>query len=96
MKRTRVVVPWPEGLHLRAVANLARSTGSLRSSIWLKIGERSADVRSILSVLMLAASMGAVLEVEAVGDDEDHAIKTVELVFSTMEDTGDGTTTKFS
>ena len=83
-------MPWREGLHLRAVTLLIRSIGPLRSSILLKMGERTANVRSILSVLMLAASMGAVLDVEATGDDEERAIKTVEMVFSTGAEGSDG------
>lgn len=86
MKQTKVVVPWREGLHLRAASSLVNAAKPLRSSIWLKIGERTADVRSILSVLMLAAAMGAILEVEATGDDEEHAIKMVEMVFSADAD----------
>ena len=67
------------GLHARAAARLVRTASAFRSSIRLERADRSAsaDAKSILSVLMLAASRGTELRVEAEGEDEDAALDAV-------------------
>jgi phosphocarrier protein HPr len=88
MKRSTVVVPWREGLHLRPAAKLVRLGKRFRSAIFLKCSGRVADLRSILSILSLCATMGTTLDIETVGDDEHDAARAVEQVFSS-HDTGD-------
>ena len=82
MKRSQFVVPWREGLHLRVAARLTRLAGGFRSRIELACSGRVADLRSILSVLALCATMGAVVDVEVHGDDETEAVAAIEEVFS--------------
>lgn len=82
MKNTRVRVPWPEGLHLRQAVRLVRAAQQFRAEIRLRSAERIADMRSLLSVLALCAAMGATLELEASGEDEQEAIRTVQELFS--------------
>jgi len=48
-----------------------------------------ADARSILSVILLCAALGTVIEVEAQGEDEDLAIQAVESAFVTPDNTSD-------
>jgi len=88
MKRSRVVVLWKQGLHLRPAAKLVEVARDFHSSIRLKCGGKIADLRSILSVMALCATMGTGLDVEAVGDDEQDAIQAIERVFSSHPDTG--------
>lgn len=81
-----VVVSWPEGLRFRPAARLIRVARQFRSSIILKCGDKTGDVRSIMSVVMLCATMGAEVRIEARGEDEEVAIEAVAQVFSV----GDG------
>jgi phosphocarrier protein HPr len=81
MKRAKVIVPWTEGLHLRRAAQLVKVAQRFRSNLQLKCGGRIADLRSIVSVLALCASLGTVLELEVTGEDEREAAATVEQVF---------------
>jgi phosphotransferase system HPr (HPr) family protein len=53
-----------------------------RSTIYLRCGGNIADLRNILSVVALCATMGTGLDVEAVGDDEVDAAQAIERVFS--------------
>ncbi|HEX3557877.1 MAG TPA: HPr family phosphocarrier protein [Pyrinomonadaceae bacterium] len=64
------------GLHARAAAKLVRAANVYRSALRLERADRSssADAKSILSVLMLAASRGTELVVTADGDDERDAL----------------------
>lgn len=88
MKKVRVVVPWQEGLHLRPAANLVRTAKNFRSKISLKCGGKMADLRSILSIISLCATMGTAIDVEAMGDDEHDATRAVEQVFSSHASSG--------
>lgn len=81
MERVKITVPWPEGLHLRHAVRLVQTARSFHSTVRLKCDGRIADLRSILSIIALCASMGTVLDVEISGDDEADARQTVERVF---------------
>jgi phosphocarrier protein HPr len=67
------------GLHARAAARLVRTASAFRSAIRLERADRSssADAKSILSVLMLAAARGTELMVSAEGADEAIALDAV-------------------
>ena len=86
MKCSRVFVPWKAGLHLRPAARLVRLAQSFHSTIFLKCGGKLADARSIMSILLLAATMGAALDVEVSGDDEANAATAIAQIFSADDD----------
>lgn len=81
MKHSRITVPWTEGLHLRRAAQLVKVARKFRSVLCLKCDGKIADLRSIVSILALCATMGTTLDLEAVGDDELEAAQTVEQLF---------------
>ncbi|MCB1229115.1 MAG: HPr family phosphocarrier protein [Verrucomicrobiae bacterium] len=85
MKRARFEIPWKEGLHLRIAAQLVKRAQSFRSSVKLKVNEQMADARSIFSILMLCASLGAMVDIEVAGDDEDDAFASVAAVFNVVD-----------
>ena len=64
------------GLHARAAARLVRTATAFESALRLARADRSAsaDAKSILSVLMLAASLGTELIITADGADEREAL----------------------
>ena len=64
------------GLHARAAAKLVRTAAAFESALRLVRADRSAsaDAKSILSVLMLAASRGTELIITADGADEREAL----------------------
>jgi len=93
VKRTTVFVPWREGLHLRPAGRLVRIAQKFRSTISLSFRGRVADVRSILSIVALCATMGVTLDIEATGEDEQIAIAAVEQEFLISDaDVADGDT----
>lgn len=81
MKQVNVTVPWPEGLHLLPATRLARLTRSFRSTIRLSLGSHVADATSVLSLLILCATLNTVLTIEATGEDEREAVRAVEAYF---------------
>lgn len=82
MKYSKVIVPWREGLHLRRAAKLVQLSKIFRSVIFLRLDSKSADLRSIISIISLCATMGTALDVEVRGDDETEAVRAVEQAFS--------------
>jgi len=72
------------GLHARAAANLVRVASKFQSNITLKRLDNSVecDAKSILSILMLAASRGTELLVVAIGSDEQPALDAVHSLFA--------------
>lgn len=88
MKATRLTIQWKQGLHLRAAAELVRLARRFHSRILLRAGVHVADARSIVSLMILCASLGSALEVEASGDDEHEAIRAVEAYFNTHDTAG--------
>ena len=86
MKTTTVTVPWKEGIHLRRAGNLARLATRFRSSILCRLGEKVADGRSVIGIIILCASLGATLEIEASGPDEREAIQAVDEFFAPSDE----------
>jgi phosphocarrier protein HPr len=82
MTYTKLVVHWREGLHLRPAAALVSLARRFSSSIRLHAGERAADARSIMQVLLLSASLGTAMLVEADGQDEAEAVKALAELFA--------------
>ncbi len=70
------------GLHARATAKLINLTNNFSSAIKLEKNGRAVDAKSIMSVMMLAASQGTVLNVLADGDDEAEAIHAIEALIN--------------
>ncbi|HWP45176.1 MAG TPA: HPr family phosphocarrier protein [Blastocatellia bacterium] len=83
MQERRVTISNRLGLHARAAARLVRRAGQFTSNISLEREDtgQQADGKSILSVLLLAASRGTPIIIRAEGADEEWAVGSlVELV----------------
>jgi phosphotransferase system HPr (HPr) family protein len=85
MRQSEVVITWAEGLHARPASRVVRSARDFASTIKLKCNGQVANARSILSLLLLCATMGTTIQIEAQGEDEEKAIKAVEQVFTSGE-----------
>lgn len=62
------------GLHARASAKLTKLAGSFSSEVFMSRSERRVNAKSIMGVMMLAAGMGSVVELEIDGADEQAAM----------------------
>ena len=61
------------GLHARAAACFVRLAASFDSEIFLVYGEQSVNGKSIMGIMMLAASQGTDILIEVTGTDEIEA-----------------------
>ncbi len=66
------------GLHARAAAKFVTVASGFASDIHLARSERSVNGKSIMGVMMLAASKGTALTLTADGRDEAQAIEELE------------------
>ena len=62
------------GLHARASAKLTKLAGGFACDIHLSRNGRRVNAKSIMGVMMLAAGLGAEVEIETEGADEQVAM----------------------
>ncbi len=66
------------GLHARAAAQLVQLAASFQSEINIAREGQTVNGKSIMGLMMLAASQGATIEVEAVGEDAEAVLEAIE------------------
>ncbi len=74
MITTRISISNKLGLHARASAKLTKLAGSYPCEIHLSRGARRVNAKSIMGVMMLAAGVGAEIEIECEGAREQDAM----------------------
>ena len=62
------------GLHARASAKLTKLAGGFQSEVFMIRNERRVNAKSIMGVMMLAAGIGSVVELEISGADQQAAM----------------------
>lgn len=84
MPESKITVSNQLGLHARAAAQLVRLAGKFQSRITLRRtdNQTTADAKSILSVLTIAASKGIEIEIETIGADEQTALAAIVEIFA--------------
>ena len=70
-----VVVPNALGLHARAAARFVQMAARFAAQIRVSRGGHTVDGKSLMGVLLLAASQGSTLRLEADGVDADAALE---------------------
>lgn len=63
------------GLHARASAKLVQTASRFQSRVSLIRNGKRVDAKSIMAVMMLAASQGSPIQVETEGEDEAQALQ---------------------
>ena len=74
MAELRLIVLDPAGLHARPAAQVVRTAGRFGSRITIQVGERTADVKSLIALLGLTIRPGAEIILTADGPDGDAAL----------------------
>ncbi len=72
--RKTVTVANPNGLHMRPATQFAQAARGFRSAVTVWNGEKRADGKSPLDLILLVALPGAELVLEVDGDDATQAI----------------------
>ena len=70
------------GLHARAAAKFVTTATAFAAEVRLRRGEREVNGKSIMGVMMLAASKGTTLQLITDGDDETTAMEGLEALIA--------------
>jgi phosphocarrier protein len=73
MIRTTLVISNKLGLHARASAKLTKLASSFKCEVFMARNGRRVNAKSIMGIMMLAAGLGAEVELETEGEDEQQA-----------------------
>lgn len=77
------------GLHARASTKLTQTASQYKSNISITRNGRRVDAKSIMGVMMLAATKGSIIELEAIGIDESEAIAALKSLINNYFDEGE-------
>ncbi|MCS6811273.1 MAG: HPr family phosphocarrier protein [Tepidimonas sp.] len=75
MIQRRATIQNQLGLHARAAAKLTKLASSFACEVWMSRNGRRINAKSIMGVMMLAAGLGATVEIETDGPDEAEAMQ---------------------
>jgi phosphocarrier protein len=82
MIKKNVTITNKLGLHARASAKLTALASKFQSGVWIARNGRRVNAKSIMGVMMLAAGIGSVIELETDGADEGDAMAAIEKLFA--------------
>lgn len=66
------------GLHARAAAKFVQTASSYECEIHVRQGDREINGKSIMGVMMLAASKGTEIDIRAEGEEAEPALDALE------------------
>jgi phosphocarrier protein HPr len=70
----KFVVSNDRGMHTRPCTELVRCANHFKAKVSLKYDNHAVNAKSLLGILMLAATKGAKIVVEAEGEDAEEAV----------------------
>jgi phosphocarrier protein len=70
------------GLHARAAAKFVTTASEFNADIKVIKEDRAVNGKSIMGVMMLAASKGTSIKVQADGDDAESALASIEALIN--------------
>jgi phosphocarrier protein HPr len=74
MIKSNIIISNKLGLHARASAKLTKLATGYKSEVFMSRNGRRVNAKSIMGVMMLAAGLGAEIEIETDGEDEQAAM----------------------
>jgi phosphocarrier protein len=83
MEKREIEITNRSGLHARAAAKVVQIASQFRCRVALVCAGRRASARSIVAVMLLAASVGTTIVVEADVPDESAAMTAIVALFET-------------
>ena len=77
MQTRQVSITNGHGLHARLAAQVVHLASRFKCRISLGFRDRTANARSVVAVMLLAAGVGATILIEASGPDEAEALDAI-------------------
>lgn len=82
MIKKPITIQIASGLEARPVALLVQVASQYQSKIYVEIGDKKVNAKSIMGMMTLGLSAGESVVVSADGDDEEDAIENIEKYLS--------------
>lgn len=70
------------GLHARASTKFTQTASQFKSEIWVEKNGRRVNAKSIMGVMMLAAAQATIIQIEAIGEDEQAAVDALKALIN--------------
>jgi phosphocarrier protein len=86
VKKKQITIINKLGLHARAAAKLVQTASKYKSDITISCKDKESNGKSIMGIMMLAASKDNTVEVTAVGKDEEKAVAAIEALITNRFD----------
>jgi phosphocarrier protein HPr len=83
MQQRQITIVNKLGLHARAAAKLVNTAGAYAAEVLISKNGQQVNGKSIMGVMMLAASCGSQVELQVDGEDEQQAM---DALVSLIED----------
>lgn len=77
MQSQMVMIKSKLGLHARPGALFVQTAGKFFSDIYVEMGDKKVNAKSIMGIMALGASNGDEITIIAQGEDENEAVKTL-------------------
>ena len=78
----------PQGLHARPASIFVQIANKFEADVMVRKGSEKVSGKSIMGLMMLAASQGNVIEIEASGVDAEQVVAELERFLTHDEDPG--------
>ena len=78
MVSKEVIVRCESGLHNKQATYFVQKANEFDSSVWLELGQRKMNAKSLLGIMSLGIVTGAVVTLGASGPDEEAAVNSLE------------------
>ncbi len=89
MQKLEVRIVNKLGLHARASAKLTQAAARFPCAVHLSRNGRRVNAKSIMGVMMLAAGIGATVEIETDGPEEEAALAALAKLIADKFDEGE-------
>lgn len=85
MVEKNVIVTCFSGLHARPAAQFVKTANRFQADIKVSYQNKTANAKSMLEIMMVAAAEGEMILIRADGVDEDQALEDLEKVITAGE-----------
>ncbi len=80
MQQVEILIKNKLGLHARASAKLSQLAAQFPCEVWLGRNGRRINAKSIMGVMMLAATKGATIAIETNGEQDQEAMAAIQAL----------------
>ena len=86
MVERKITIENQTGLHARPASMLVKEANKFKSDITINKSDKTANAKSILSVLSLGVAKGDEITIKASGEDENDAISAIINLIETFKE----------